>query len=331
MGRRSRGDRLMHGATAFLAAAPAVVALGLAGFLLAAALPAIRYMGWSFFSGTTWSLGNLYAQHAVVVHGVHVEPGAQFGACVFIVGTAVTAFLALVFATPPAVAAAAASALTLPPRWRRPAAAMVETLAGIPSVVYGLVGLMTLGPFVFGSLGPWLDRWLSPLPFISGAVNTPTNLLTAVLVLTVMILPIIAATVRAFMERIPSGLLEAGRALGWTDWEIFRLIVLPYAAPAVLGGMLLGLGRALGETMAVLMVSGNALNVLPSNWYSAVGTLAATIAGQLDAAFQDPTGMAVSALGLLGLLLMAMTLATNLLARVLVNRWGVRASAGVAR
>jgi phosphate transport system permease protein len=208
---------------------------------------------------------------------------------------------------------------------------MVETLAGIPSVVYGLVGLMTLGPFVFGSLGPWLDRWLSPLPFISGAVNTPTNLLTAVLVLTVMILPIIAATVRAFMERIPSGLLEAGRALGWTDWEIFRLIVLPYAAPAVLGGMLLGLGRALGETMAVLMVSGNALNVLPSNWYSAVGTLAATIAGQLDAAFQDPTGMAVSALGLLGLLLMAMTLATNLLARVLVNRWGVRASAGVAR
>jgi phosphate transport system permease protein len=308
------------GVTGLLSVAPLAVVAGLLADLAVTGYPVLRYMGIRFLTSPVWNLGNLYAAHPVVVHGVRVMPGAAFGAEVFWVGTLLTAGFALALAAPAGVLVAAATALLLPPSLRATVAAMVETLAGVPSVVYGLFGLMTIGPFVLDTLGPALNRVLSPLPFVSGPVNTPTNLLTAVLVLTLMVLPLITATARAAFERVPTDWLDAGRALGWTDWEIFRAVVWPATRSAVVGAVMLGLGRALGETMAVLMVSGNALNVLPADWYSAVATMAATIAGQLDSAFTDPTGMAVRALGLLGLVLLLVTLAASLLARWLVRR-----------
>jgi phosphate transport system permease protein len=128
------------------------------------------------------------------------------------------------------------------------------------------------------------------------------------------------------MERIPREHIESGLALGWTEAETFWRVVWPYVRSAVVGGSILGLGRALGETMAVLMVSGNALNVLPANWYSAISTMAATIAGQLDAALTDPTHMAIHALGALGLVLFLITLGVNGLARLIVNRSAPRPS-----
>jgi phosphate transport system permease protein len=326
LARTSFGDRLLYGVTGLLSLAPVAVVGGMLGFLVLTSLPVWQYMGLRFLTDSTWNLGNLYAPHPVVLHGVRVMPGAVFGAKVFLVGTGLTSFLALVLATPAAILAAAASSLTLPWRIRGMVAALVETLSGIPSVVYGLFGLMVVGPVIFHSVGPWLNRFLSPLPFVSGPVNTATNLLTAVVILTLMIVPIITATARAAMEQVPVEWTEGARALGWTDWESFRWVILPYAKGAMVGAMLLGLGRALGETMAVLMVSGNALNVLPTDWYSAVSTMAATIAGQLDSAFTDPSGMAVRALGTLGLTLMLITLAANLVARRLVAGGGASAA-----
>jgi phosphate transport system permease protein len=323
---RARGtaltDRLLAGVTGLLSATPVAAFLGLVAFLGVNSWPVIRVMGWSFFTDEVWNQGNLYAAHPVLVHGVRVMPGASFGAEVFLLGTAVTAGLAIILATPVAVLAAAAAAFSLPRRLARPVAALVETLAGVPSVVYGLFGLAVVGPFIVNNLGPFLDRVLPPLPFVTGPVETPTNLLTAALTLTLMILPIIVAMSRAAMEQVPLEQIEGARALGMTEWEVFRWVVLPVSGSAIVGAIILGLSRALGETMAVLMVSGDALNVLPSNWYAAVSTMAATIASQLDSAFQDPTGMAVKALGLLGLVLMLVTLGTTVTARALVRRAG---------
>jgi phosphate transport system permease protein len=255
-------------------------------------------------------------------------PGAQFGAAAFFLGTGLTSFMALLLATPLAFFLAAAASFTLPFPVNNALAAVVETMAGIPSVVFGLFGFTVLGPIIVHRVGPWLNHWLSPIPFISGPVVSETNLFVATVVLTLMLLPIIAVTTRAAMEQVPWEMVASARALGWTESEVFWRVVWPYSRHALLGGMILGLGRAFGETMAVLMVSGNALNVLPADIYSGVSTMAATIAGQLDSALTDPTHMAVHALGTLGLVLMAITVAVNLIARL----WIVpRAGAGRRR
>lgn len=303
-----------------LSLAPLIIALGLAAYLVSASWPVLRYMRWHFFTAKLWGLGNLYANHAVLVHGVKVMPGASFGALVFIVGTALTSLLSLAIAVPVAFFVAAGSGYFVHGRVRLVMAALVEMMAGIPSVIYGLWGLTVVAPVAAHHLAPFLSRLWAPIPFLSGPMESETNLLVAVIVVTLMIVPIIAATIRAVMERIPHDLVESGLALGWTEGETFWRVVWPYARPAVVGGAILGFGRAIGETMAVLMVSGDALNVLPKSLYSPISTIAATIAGQLDAALTDPTKMAVHALGTLGLVLFAITVLVNVLARMVVNR-----------
>lgn len=313
-------DRSVGAGLGLLSLAPLIIVVGLAAYLIWSAAPVIRLMGWHFFTGIEWTLGNLYAPKPTVVHGIHVMPGASFGALVFIVGTALTSFLALVFAIPVAFFVAAGSGYFVHGRVRFLMAGLVEMMAGIPSVIYGLWGLMVVAPAVAHHIGPFLDAVLRAVPFFTGPVESETNLFVAVIVITLMIIPIIAATIRAVMERVPRELIESGLALGWTESETFWRVVWPYARSAVVGGAILGLGRALGETMAVLMVSGDALNVLPQNIYSAISTMAATIAGQLDAALTDPTKIAIHALGALGLVLFALTFLVNIIARVIVNR-----------
>lgn len=307
-------DRLASWAMGVMALTPALVLLGLLGYLLWSSWPIWQWIGWRFFTDTGWALGNLYG-HPVTIGGWQVMPGATYGALVFIVGTALTSLLSLLFATPVAVMVAATTTFVLPRRWRGVLAAVVETMAGIPSVIFGLWGFTTVAPVVTHAVAPWLNRLLAPLPFFSGPVESQTNLLVAVVVLTLMIMPIIAATSRLAMENVSGAWVEGGMALGFTEWEVFRHVVWPKIHSGILGAMILGLGRALGETMAVLMVSGNALNVLPQNWYSPVSTMAATIAGQLDSALTDPSGMAVRALGALGLVLYGITVLANLGAR----------------
>ena len=319
-------DRTVGSGLGLLSLAPVVTVVGLAAYLTVSASPVFRYMGWHFLTSLEWSIGNQYANHAVVVHGVRVMPDASYGALVFIVGTALTSLLALLAAIPVAFLAAAGSGYFVKGPIRHLLAGLVEMMAGIPSVIYGLWGLVVVAPAISHHIGPWLNTLFSPLGFLSGPLGSETNLLVAVMVITLMIVPIIAATIRAVMERIPRDMIESGLALGWTEGETFWRVVWPYARSAVVGGSILGLGRALGETMAVLMVSGDALNVLPQNLYSAIGTMAATIAGQLDSALTDPTHMALHALGALGLVLFVMTVLVNLLARAIVKR----ASSGVS-
>lgn len=320
-------DNVVRGGLGILSLAPLLIVCVLAGYLSWSAWPVFRYMGWHFFTDPLWSLGNLYAAHPVTVHGVQVMPGASFGALVFIVGTVLTAGLALIIAVPVALGVAAGSAFFIHGRIRPWAAGLVEMMAGIPSVLYGLWGLTEVAPFVSHRLGPILNRLLSPLPFVSGPIASQTNLFVAVIVITLMIVPIMAATMRTVMEQIPPELIASGLALGWTEGETFWHVVWPFARPAVIGGSILGLGRALGETMAVLMVSGDALNILPHNLYSAISTMAATIAGQLDSALTDPTQMGVHALGALGFVLFLITIIVNVLARGIVRRAALRINA----
>lgn len=319
-------DRTVGSGLGLFSLVPIATVVGLAAYLMTSAIPVFRYMGWHFFTSLQWAIGNQYANHAVVVRGVKVMPDASFGALVFIVGTALTSFLALIVAVPVAFFAAAGSGYFVKGRIRHLLAGLVEMMAGIPSVIYGLWGLVVVAPAVTNYLGPWMNNVLSPIGFLSGPLGSETNLLVAVIVITLMIVPIIAATIRAVMERIPREMIESGLALGWTEGETFWRVVWPYARAAVVGGSILGLGRALGETMAVLMVSGDAMNILPHNLYSAIGTMAATIAGQLDSALTDPTHMALHALGALGLVLLIITVVVNLLARAIVKR----ASSGVS-
>jgi len=301
-----------------LALAPYVILCGLVGYLVRVSIPVFRYMRWGLFTHVAWTLGNLYANHPVVVHGVRVMPGAEFGALAFLLGTALTASMSMVLAVPLAFFLASAGSFGVVWPWRNILAVLVEMMAGVPSVVFGLFGFTVLGPAIAHQVGPWLNHWLTPIPFFSGPVSSETNLLTATVTLTLMVIPIVATTTRVAMDRVPQELLDSARALGFTEHEVFWQVVWPHSRTALIGGAILGLGRALGETMAVLMVSGNALNVLPADLYDGVSTMAATIAGQLDAALTDPTKMAVHALGSLGLILMVISLTVNLIARLIV-------------
>lgn len=318
--RKAWFDKGFRGVLGVFSLAPLLVFVALLVYLIQSSSPAFHLMGWHFFTEIRWTLGNLYATHAVTSHGQQIMPGAIFGAKVFIVGTVLTSFIALILATPLAFFVAACSAFLLPARLRVPVSALIEMMAGIPSVIFGLWGITELAPYVVHKLGPVLNHIFSPLPFVSGPIQSETNLLAASIVLMLMIMPIIAATSRAVMERTPKSWLEAGRALGWTESELFWRVTWPYTRSSLVGAMILGMGRALGETMAVLMVSGNALNILPQDWYSSVSTMAATIAAQLDSAFTDPTKMAVHALGAIGLVLFVITIFVNLLARAMVPR-----------
>lgn len=303
-----------------LSLAPLIIVVGLAAYLTWSSVPVFKLMGWHFLTSKLWEQGNLYATKPTVVHGVKVMPQASFGSLVFLVGTALTSFLALIVAVPVAFFVAAGAGYFVHGRIRIIMAGLVEMMAGIPSVIYGLWGLIVVAPVVANRIGPFFNHVLYHVPFLTGPIDSSTNLFVAIIVITLMIVPIIAATIRAVMERVPREMVESGLALGWTESETFWRVVWPYARSSVVGGAILGLGRALGETMAVLMVSGDALNILPHNIYSAISTMAATIAGQLDSALTDPTNTAVHALGALGLVLFVITLIVNLIARLIVNR-----------
>jgi phosphate transport system permease protein len=157
------------------------------------------------------------------------------------------------------------------------------------------------------------------LPFFSGPIGSGYGLLAASIVLALMVVPIIAATVRDALAQVPPETKEAAYALGATHFEVIRRAMLPTVRSNIIGACILGLGRALGETMAVLMVSGGALNYFPSNIYSPITTMASFIVSQLDSAMQDPTGMAVRSLAEIALILFIISVITNIIARLLTG------------
>lgn len=280
--------------------------------------PAITFNGWHFLWGHTWNLGNLYAD-PTMQRGQLAPIGANYGILVFIVGTLLTSAIALLIAIPVSLGVAIFLAEGLGSNLKIILSFVVELLAAVPSVVYGLWGYAVLTPLVARVIGPGLRSTLGFLPFFSGAIGSGYGLLAASIVLALMVVPIIAATVRDALSQVPSEMKEAAYALGATHFEVVRRAMLPTVRSNIVGACILGLGRALGETMAVLMVSGGALNYFPSNIYSPITTMASFIVSQLDSAMQDPTGMAVRSLAEIALILFIIAVITNVIARLLTG------------
>jgi phosphate transport system permease protein len=271
------------------------------------AWPAVRAFGLDFLVTSTWD----------PVAGI-------FGAWPAIVGTLLTSFLALAMAVPLALGVAIYLTEFAPMPIRRPIATVVELLAAIPSVVYGLWGVFVLVPFLRRSVFPFLEAHLGFLPFFRGPIYGP-SVLAAAVILTIMIVPFIMSVSREVLLAVPSGQREAALALGATRWEAVSTAIVPYAKSGIIGAVILGLGRALGETMAVTMLIGNRHEVAAS-LFAPGYSMAAVIANE----FADAAGGPIheSALLYVALLLFGVTVVVNAIARLLI--WRVTRSRGGA-
>ena len=290
--------------------------------LIVEAIPAIKYNGWEFFTKSVWNEGSQYAP-VVSTNGIKHLQGAEYGAVPEIVGTLQTSFIALLIAVPISIGAALVIVERLPRRLAAGIGMFLEVLAGIPSVVIGLWGVLTFGPFIAHHVSPFIASHAPDIPFFDwfrGDPGTGQGLLTSSLILAIMIIPIIAATSRDLIRGVPLLPREGAIALGMSDFECARRVTLPWVGGGIVGASVLGLARALGETIAVAMVSGFALGQVAANLYAAMTTIAATIVNFLESAFLDPTGLALHTLAELGLVLMVITLTTNVVARLLVRR-----------
>ena len=289
-------------------------------FLAMYSWPAMHFNGWGFVIRDVWNLGNLYA-NPIMRHGVQVQPGATYGILFLIVGTLLSTLIALIIALPMGVGAAIFLAEAVPAQLRPWISFFVELLMAIPSVVFGLWGYVVVIPFLGQHFYPLIGRTVGEfIPFFAAPTGSGYGLLTAGIVLSLMIVPIIAATLRDALVSQPASLREAALGLGATRFEALWKVMLPGTRKTLIGATFLALGRALGETMAVLMVSGNALNYLPHRIYDPVSTMAAFIVSQLDSALQDPTNMAIYGIAEIGLALLLLSLLVNALARLLVPR-----------
>ncbi|TMG24026.1 MAG: phosphate ABC transporter permease subunit PstC [Chloroflexi bacterium] len=254
--------------------------------------------GLGFLGGTTWD----------VVNGV-------YGALPFVAGTVESSLLALIIAVPLSLLTAIFLA-ELAPRWLSvPLTFLVELLAAIPSVVVGLWGVFVLSPFLRDTVEKWLVGALGFIPIFSGPAFG-IGLFSASVVLAIMIVPTIVSVSREVIVAVPGAQREAMLALGATRWETTRRAVLPYARSGIVGAVILGLGRALGETMAVTMVIGNK-DIVPTRVFDQAQTIASKIATTFNEA---QVGIQTQSLIALGLVLLAITLALNVIARLLVRQ-----------
>jgi phosphate transport system permease protein len=316
------GDQIARRIGFVFALLPAVALLFVMITLLVKALPAIGFNGGSFFTKSVWSVGG-YTSSVTNAGGVEHLAGQQFGVLPEIVGTVVTAAIALIVAVPVSVGAALFIVERLPRRLASLVGAFLELLAGVPSVVIGLWGALTFGPFIAHDLAPFIARNVPDVPvlsYFSGATGNGLGELVSGLVLAVMVIPIVAATSRDLIRQVPILPREGAIALGMSDSQAARRVTLPWVGSGIVGAVVLGLGRALGETMAVAMTCGFALGSIPGNIYGAMTTVAATIVFQLDQAFSDPSGFELRTLAELALALMIITLATNVIAAFLVRK-----------
>ncbi len=297
-GSANPGDRAWAAGLTLLGGGVLVVAGVIVLSLVDVAHPALREIGpFRFLAGSDWD-----------------PVSGAFGALPFVYGTVVTSLVAMAVAMPVAVGLALFLSEMGPAALRPVVGFAIETLSAIPSVVYGLWGLFVLVPWLRGSVEPFLGRTLGFLPIFSGP---PIGLgyLAGGLILAVMILPTIAALTIEVLKTVPAPLKEGAMALGATRWEAIRMAVLPYGRPGILGAALLGLGRALGETMAVTMVIGNSPEIHAS-LFAPGYSLPAVIANE----FAEATGgVHVGALAGLGLVLFGITLLLNAAARLLVH------------
>ncbi len=294
-----KGDLVFKGIIQTLAASILLILLVMIFEMVKESLPAIRQFGWRFTVGREWD----------AVQG-------NFGALDFLYGSVVSSVLALLLATPLSVGAALFITEIAPRRVGNIIAPIIELLAAIPSVIYGLWGVLVMAPWLQQSIQPWLISHFDFLPFFQGAPYG-VSMLAAVFILMIMVIPIITSITKEVLLAVPVSQKEAAYALGATRWEMFRMALIPYARSGVLGAVILGLGRAIGETMAVTMVIGNTPQISLS--LMAPGyTMPSVIANE----FAETTSkLHSSALMEIGLILLVVTLFINVMARLLI--WSV--------
>jgi phosphate transport system permease protein len=312
--------------TGITAIIPVGMLAAMLAILLAEAIPAIRYNGWGFLTSSVWNPGSTYSP--IVKSGIPHPVGAHYGAWPLIAGTLESSAIALVVALPIAVGSAMLLVEKLPRRAAALIGLFIEILAGVPSAVIGLWGILTFGPWLAAHVYPALTH-LPNVPvldvFRGSFDSNGQGLLTGGLVLAAMIIPIIAATTRDLLRQVPDTTKEGAEALGMTEAEVFRTVQIRWVRTGIIGAAVLGLGRALGETIAIALVTGSQLS-LATNIYGTMTTIAATIVTQLDSAQSDPSGLAVKTLAEAALVLFLITLIVNVGARLLTRR----AARGVA-
>ena len=248
-----------------------------------------------------------------------------FGAADLLYGTAITSFFALLIAAPLSIAIALFLTELAPRRTRRPVATLVELLAAIPSVVLGLWGLIVLAPIMRSTIEPGFNSVFGFVPLFTG---TPfgVGVFTAILILTIMTVPIVSAVIREVFDTVPPELREGALALGATRWEMVRMVILPYSRSGIVGAVILGLGRALGEAIAVTMVIGHTLTGIHASLFSTGDTLASRIASEYEGA---TTSLQISSLAYLAAILLVLAVIVNVAARLIVRRSAVRLPFGV--
>jgi phosphate transport system permease protein len=295
-------DTTFHWITFAAAVVVLLILSGVIGALINGSLPAIRTFGFSFLVTNVWN--------PAIGH---------YGALAAVYGTLVTSFIAMAIAIPVGLGVAIFLTELCPHALRRPIGTAIELLAGIPSIIYGIWGLFMLAPFLQQHVQPGLIALFSKIPVLNVLFAGPPygiGLLTAGLILAIMVLPFVSAVARDVFDTVPPLLKEAGYGMGFTTWEVIKNIVIPYTRVGVLGGVMLGLGRALGETMAVTFVIGNA-DTIPSSLLAPGTTISAAIANEFTEASDD---LYTSALIELGLILFVITFIVLAVSRLMLMR-----------
>jgi len=307
--RQSLLDSAFKTATAFFALVVLLILGGVFASLLVGAWPALNTFGIGFVFSEVWN-----------------PVTGKFGALAPIYGTLVTALIAMLVGIPTSFGIALFLTELAPPWLKRPIGVAIELLAGIPSIIYGIWGLFVFAPIFQQTLQPFLIDTLGEMPLVGGLFSGPPfgiGILTAGLILGIMVLPFITAIMRDVFETVPAMVKESAYGLGATTWEVVWKVVLPYTRVGVVGGVMLGLGRALGETMAVTFVVGNAHRISAS--VMAPGTtISAAIANEFTEAVGD---LYVSSLIALGLILFFITFTVLALAKLMLIRMHKRTGA----
>ncbi|RJG00075.1 phosphate ABC transporter permease subunit PstC [Noviherbaspirillum saxi] len=303
-------DFLFHKLTLAFALSVLIVLVGIIVSLIFGAWPAFKEFGPEFITTVEWDPVN-----------------DQYGGLIAIVGTLATSLIALLIAFPISFGIALFLTEICPVQLRRPLGTAVELLAGVPSIIYGMWGLFVFAPMFGDYIQPLLSKTLGQLPLIGYLFKGPMmgiGILTAGMILAVMIIPFIASVMRDVFEIVPAVLKESAYGLGCTRWEVVRKVVLPYTKTGVVGGVMLGLGRALGETMAVTFVIGNA-HKLSWSLFAAGNSIASTLANEFAEA---ESTLHVSSLFALGLILFVITFivlsAAKLMLMGLTRKEGVK-------
>ena len=294
-------DAFFHRSTQFFSLLVLVALAGIIVSLFVNAWPSFQKFGLGFIWRVEWDIVN-----------------EEFGAAIAIFGTLASAAIALLIAVPLAFGIALFLTENCPVALRRPLGTAIELLAAVPSIIYGMFGLFIFAP-LFAEYGqPALQSTLGQMPLIGPLFGGATNgigILAAGIILAFMVLPFIAAVMRDVFEIVPPILRESAYGLGCTTWEVVRKVVLPYTQKGVVGGVMLGMGRALGETMAVTFVIGNA-NRLPISMFSPGTSIASTLANE----FGEAADFHISALFALGFMLFVITLVVLALAKWMILR-----------